>query len=477
MEYHVSLVGRKDLSGEIYRQLRRGILDGRLRPGDALPPTRALARSLNVSRTTVTVAYDRLLGEGFVVSRVGSGTFVGERAATARALTDGKRSRVPGAIVARPFWDSIHLSRAFGRAARFDFRSGIPDGSLFPHKTWRRLITHELRADAPNAAVYGHPAGHPALRAAIAQHIGLSRGVEASAEDVTITSGTQQALDVIARVLLAPGDRVAVEDPGYPPPRRLFESLGARVAAVPVDRHGLVVDALPRHTRLVYVTPSHQYPLGVPMSLQRRLALLAWAERNNAAIVEDDYDSEFRFRGRPIEPLQTLDTAGRVIYVGSFSKTMLPTLRLGFVVTPPSLRVAVHKAKQVTDWHTSTPVQMALARFIDDGGFARHIRKMGGVYRARHEMVTNILTRDLADHLEVIPSAAGLHVTAVARTAPADEIGAIVRRASDAGVELHELTRFAVDAPTRPGIVLGYGAIPTANIEEGLRRLRYCFGA
>jgi GntR family transcriptional regulator / MocR family aminotransferase len=205
MEYHVSLVGRKDLSGEIYRQLRRGILDGRLRPGDALPPTRALARSLNVSRTTVTVAYDRLLGEGFVMSRVGSGTFVGERAVPVRAPTDGKRNRVPGVIVARAFWDSIHLSRAFDRAARFDFRSGIPDGSLFPHKTWRRLIAHELRAEASNAAVYGHPAGHPALRAAIARHIGLSRGVEASAEDVTITSGTQQALDVIARVLLAPG--------------------------------------------------------------------------------------------------------------------------------------------------------------------------------------------------------------------------------------------------------------------------------
>ena len=161
--------------------------------------------------------------------------------------------------------------------------------------------------------------------------------MDASEDDVTITSGTQQALDVIARVLLAPGDRVAVENPGYPPPRRLFETLGARIIPVPVDRHGLVVSALPRNIRLVYVTPSHQYPLGVPMSLQRRLALLSWAERNKAAIVEDDYDSEFRFRGRPVEPLKTLDTAGRVIYVGSFSKTMLPALRLGFVVTPPSL--------------------------------------------------------------------------------------------------------------------------------------------
>jgi GntR family transcriptional regulator/MocR family aminotransferase len=474
MEYHVSLIGRKDLSGEIYRQLRRGILEGRLRPGDALPPTRTLARSLNVSRTTVTVAYDRLLGEGFVTSRVGSGTFVGERGP--RVGGNGRRTEAPGVLEARAVWDSIRLPTAFDRPARFDFRSGIPDGSLFPHKTWRRLITHELRAKAFGKAVYGDPAGHPALRAAIARHIGLSRGVEASADDVTITSGTQQALDVIARVLLAPGDRVAVEDPGYPPPRRLFESLGARIAAVPVDRHGLMVDALPRHIRLVYVTPSHQYPLGVPMSLQRRLALLAWAERNNAAIVEDDYDSEFRFRGRPIEPLQTLDTVGRVIYVGSFSKTMLPALRLGFVVTPPSLRAAVHKAKHVTDWHTPMLAQAALARFIDDGGFARHLRRMGGVYSARYELVTKTLTSDFADHLELIPSAAGLHVAAIARTASAARIDIVARRASGLGVEVQELARFSVKGTGGPGLLVGYGGIPTADIEEGLRLLRSCFG-
>jgi GntR family transcriptional regulator/MocR family aminotransferase len=278
------------------------------------------------------------------------------------------------------------------------------------------------------------------------------------------------------RALLAPGDRVAVEDPGYRPARWLFASLDIRVTGVPVDAHGLVVDALPGRARLVYVTPSHQYPLGVSMGLARRRALLAWAERNGAAIVEDDYDSEFRFGGRPIEPLQTLDTTGRVVYIGSFSKTMLPTLRLGFVVTPPSLRAAVHKAKQVTDWHTSTPVQTALARFIDDGGFARHIRKMSGVYRARHDRVTNVLSRDFAGRLEVIPSAAGLHVTALAPAAFPDEIAAVLQRASDAGVELHDLSRFSTDTPPRAGVVLGYGAIATAGIEEGLRRLRSCFG-
>jgi GntR family transcriptional regulator / MocR family aminotransferase len=473
MEYHVSLIGRKDLSGEIYRQLRRGILDGRLRPGDTLPPTRTLARSLNVSRTTVTVAYDRLLGEGFATSRVGSGTFVGERGP--RVGSDGRRSEAPGVLRARAIWDSIQLPTAFDRPARFDFRSGIPDGSLFPHKAWRRLLAGELRAEASRRAVYGHAAGDPALRAAIARHIGLSRGVDASADDVTITSGTQQALDVIARVLLAPGDRVAVESPGYPPPRRLFETLGARIIPVPVDRHGLVVSALPRNIRLVYVTPSHQYPLGVPMSLQRRLALLSWAERNKAAIVEDDYDSEFRFRGRPVEPLKTLDTAGRVIYVGSFSKTMLPALRLGFVVTPPSLNAAVHKAKHLTDWHTSLLAQGALARFIDDGAFARHLRRMSNIYRVRYELVTKTLSRDFAGHLELVPSAAGLHVAALALT-DHPGINRVATRASEAGVAVQQLSRFAVGEPGRAGLVLGYGGISTTDIVEGLRLLRRCFG-
>jgi len=473
VQLHVSLIGRSDLSGEIYRQLRRAIVDGRLRPGAPLPASRELARGLSVSRTSVTVAYDRLAGEGFVTARVGAGTFVNEHAAPARG--PAKSRPLEGALRPLPIWDSIPLFAPFARPARFDFRTGLPDASLFPHDRWRRLMARQLRAEAPRAGVYGDPAGHRGLREAIARHIGVARGVEASADDVTVVSGTQQALDVVGRTLLAPGDRVAVEDPGYPPTRWLFESLGARVVGVPVDHQGLVVDALRRTARLVYVTPSHQYPLGVAMTLARRQGLLAWAERSHAAIVEDDYDAEFRFHGRPIEPLQTLDTGGRVVYVGSFSKSMLPTLRVGFVVTPPSLRAAVQKAKQVSDWHTSMPVQAALARFIEDGGFARHVRRMRAVYRVRHEIVTNALTHDLADHLEVVPSAAGLHVAALARRASADEIAALVRRASAAGVEVRALSTFALAAAARPGLVLGYGAIPTARIEEGLRRLGSCF--
>jgi GntR family transcriptional regulator/MocR family aminotransferase len=473
MELYVSLIGRKDLSGEIYRQLRRAIIEGQLRPSDPLPPSRELARQLMVSRTTVAVAYDRLAGEGFVTSRVGAGTFVSEHLAPARS--GPRKRRIGDALRARPIWDAIPLPTAFARPARFDFRTGLPDGSLFPHEAWRRLMARQLRSEAIGATVYDNPAGNRRLREAIARHIGVSRGVETSADDVSVTNGTQQALDIIARVLLSPGDHVAVEDPGYAPARSVFKALGARVRGVAVDRDGLDVDAIPNQARAVYVTPSHQYPLGVSMTLPRRLALLAWADRHNAAIIEDDYDSEFRFGGRPIEPLRMLDATGRVIYIGSFSKTMLPTLRLGFVVAPPSLREAVHKAKFVTDWHTSTTNQAVLAHFIDGGGFARHIRRVRGIYRARHQAIANALTCEFADHLEVVPSTAGLHIAAFARAASADRIDEVVRRASESGVAVQELSGFGVDSPARPGLVLGYGAIPTARIEAGLRRLRACF--
>jgi GntR family transcriptional regulator/MocR family aminotransferase len=314
------------------------------------------------------------------------------------------------------------------------------------------------------------------LRQAIATHLGVARRVRATAEDIVVTSGTQQAVDVVARVLLESGDRVAVEDPGYGPPRRVLTSLGAKVAGVPVDGEGLVVDAIPAHARLVYVSPSHQFPLGVTMSLRRRLALLAWAARHGAAIVEDDYDSEFRYGGCPIEPLQTLDTSGRVIYVGSFSKTMLPALRLGFVVAPAPLSSVLRTAKFVADWHTHLPAQAALARFIADGWFARHIRKMRPVYAERHWLVADGLRHWFSGHLEVIPSSTGLHIAANALNLSAVDIDEVLRRASAAGVEAQPLAAFGVSAAGPPGLVLGYGAIPAERIPEGLRRLRRCFG-
>ncbi|HXH22226.1 MAG TPA: PLP-dependent aminotransferase family protein, partial [Dehalococcoidia bacterium] len=444
MEVHVSLGGRENLSASIHRQLRQAILDGRLRPREPLPPTREMARRLKVARGTVTAAYDRLWGEGFVVSRVGAGTFVSDH--LPRVAHNAPDRQPTGPLRARPVWESVSLATGFAREARYDFRTGLPDATLFPYGAWRRLIARHMVPEAPGRGVYGHPAGHARLREAIARHVGISRGVQALPEDVVITNGTQQALDIIARVILEPGDVIAVEAPGYMPPDMLFRSLGLAVRGVRVDRQGLDVAALPETARLVYVTPSHQYPLGMAMSLQRRLALLSWADAHNAAIVEDDYDSEFRFGGRPIEPLQTLDRNGRVIYVGSFSKTMLPTLRLGFVVAPPALRDAVYKAKYVTDWHSALPAQGALAEFIDQGGFARHIRKLRSVYEKRHHLIRAILARDFDKQLEVVPSAAGLHLTALVLEPYAHHTPTIVRRAADLGVEVHELSQVAARA-------------------------------
>jgi GntR family transcriptional regulator / MocR family aminotransferase len=470
VDVHVSLTGRRDLSGEIYRQLRGAIVEGRLRRGDVLPPTRELAGRLSVARTTVNVAYDRLIAEGFATTRLGSGTYVAHRV----SRPSQHRASHKAVLRSQPIWGLVPLPTHLLQPAQFDFRAGRPDENLFPHKTWQRVLARESRAIVGHAAC-GHPAGHQDLREAIAHHIATSRGLRLDVDDVIVTSGAQQAIDLIARVLAAPGDRVAVEDPGYSPPRRLFEALGLGVHGVPVDDEGIVVDAIPSDIRLVYVSPSHQFPLGMSMSLDRRLALLDWASRTGAAIIEDDYDSEFRFTGRPLEPLHVLDTDCRVIYVGSFSKTMLPTLRLGFVVAPQSLRAALISAKFLADWCSPLATQAALARFIGDGKFAQHVRRMRTTYAARHRLIVETLGRTFADELCVVPSCVGLHVAALARNASVERIELVSQRASNAGVACTPLSMYAVGERRLAGLLLGYGAIPSERIEEGLALLREAF--
>ncbi|HUU36196.1 MAG TPA: PLP-dependent aminotransferase family protein, partial [Vicinamibacterales bacterium] len=386
MDVHVRLSHRGELSEQIYRQLLAAIADGRLPRGSRLPATRELAARLAVSRNTVNLAYERLLAEGITEGRVGAGTFVIDAPAPDPA---GTFRRAPaGAVHPREFWRSVPVlpQRHRGDAA-FDFSPGTPDDTLFPLTAWRRLIANEFRRSSRQYSSYGHPAGHEGLRAAIARHVGASRAVRAEAGDVVVTHGAQQAFDLIGRVLFTSGACVAVEDPGYSRVRLLFASLGARVTGVPVDDEGLVVDAIPRRARVVYVTPSHQFPLGTTMSLRRRAALLAWADRCGGVIIEDDYDSELRFGGGPLDPLQSLDRSGRVIYVGSFSKVLLPTLRVGFLVAPASLQPALQAAKQLTDWHGELATQAALARFIDEGLLARHIRTATRDYARRNARI------------------------------------------------------------------------------------------
>jgi GntR family transcriptional regulator/MocR family aminotransferase len=467
VDVHVTLVGRRDITGQVFNQLRTSIVGGDLRPGDRLPPTRELATQLGVSRTTVSVAYDRLMGEGFLTARVGSGTYVSDDVGTAPPDVGAPA----GALRPRDVWAGIDAPLGGPLFAPYDFRCGLPDFTRFPYESWRRLVAREIRPGDLRRATYGEPAGQRDLRAALARHLGVSRAVRANADDIVITNGLQQAVDLVSRVLLEPGDRVAVEDPGYPPPRSLLQTLGMDVAAIPVDSEGLVVDAIPADTRLVIVTPSHQFPLGHVMSLRRRVALLQWADRHDAAILEDDYDSEFRFGGRPVEPLQSLDTRGRVVYAGSFSKTMLPALRLGFLAVPASIRAAVRTAKYVTDWSTSTPQQLALAQFIDRGWFARHLRAMRALYRQRHELITAYLASELAGVVRPIPSAAGLHLSLLTPDRDPDDITRVTRDLLSRGIAAYSLGVFGLVEPRHAGLVIGYGAIATSDIPEGLRRI------
>ncbi len=454
MDLVISLDGTGEKTVRVYRALRAAIVDGRLPAGHRLPATRALAADLGVARNSVTTAYERLVAEGYLMSRVGSGTFVApvRPAATRRqAPTDPLRPRAGWTFEPEPTSAAVPVPR-------YDFRAGIPDARLFPFDTWRRLVGAELRLRANVPGGYADPAGHPALREAVARYLGYSRSVRATAADVLVTNGTQHALDLIGRVLLRPGDVVAVEEPGYPPARRLFASLGARVVGVPVDEHGLVVDALPGAARVVCATPSHQFPLGRPMGLARRQELLEWARRRQVAVVEDDYDSEFRFSARPLEPLYNLDTAGRVLYVGTFSKSMLPSVRTGFVLAPPVLHAALTAARQIGDGYGQVAVQAALARFIDEGLLARHVRRAGKQYAERHARIVAALGAH--QQLRVVRSEAGLHVTALAaRSTP------VVAAAARRGVVLDDLSTYGRHSA---GFVFGFGAIDPALLDEGL---------
>jgi GntR family transcriptional regulator/MocR family aminotransferase len=474
VDFHVDLEDRRDLAGQIYRQVRGAILDGRLRVGEVLPATRELARRLAVSRNTVGVAYDRLVGEGFIETRIGAGTYVCDHieppASPGPLLTRQELVPHPRWNVPHPQWADVGRPPAKA-ATTYNFRVGVPDVTLFPFETWRRLVSRELRLSAVRTATYGDPAGHEGLRAAIARHIGVSRAVKADPDAVTVTSGAQQAFDLIARVLLEPGDCVAVEEPGYPPPRLLMQSLGARVCHVRVDSQGLVVKAIPADAKLIYVSPAHQFPLGMPMSLSRRMELLTWAAEHDAAIIEDDYDSEFRFGGRPIETLYGLDTRGRVLYVGTFSKTMLPAIRLGFLIAPQSLLTALHIARHVSDWYPPQATQAALAHFIDEGLLARHIRKMRTEYKGRHERILQVLAEE-GEWLRPIESVAGLHLTALLPHGRRLSTRAVLHRTDRSGIAVNSLSAFYANRAPQSGLVLGYGAIPLPKIEDGLHLLR-----
>jgi len=475
MDIHIAVEGRHDLAGQIYRQLRAGIIEGRLTGGTQLPSTRDFAVQLGVSRKTTLDVFERLLAEGFLNARAGSGTFVAEglqrlpaeRPAHARAA-DAAKAAHRASVRAQPVWaDVLGPQPALGTP--YDFVGGITDKTHFPFDVWRRCVNHALRAQTRGRGAYRDAAGEQELRLGISRYLAFSRAVSSNWEDIIVTQGAQQALDLIARVTLRPGDVAAIEDPGYPPAHACLKAAGAKIAAVPVDAEGLIVSRLPKNARLVYVTPSHQFPLGMPMSLARRVELLEWAQQRDAVIIEDDYDCEYRFEGRPMEPLKSLDRAGLVAYVGTFSKTIFPELRVGYMVPPASLFDTLRKARQIGDWHGCPLTQTALAGFMLNGDFAKHVKRMHKRYAARRACLLAHLRGDLARWFEPIVPTAGIHLAARLR-APLSE-AVVIDAAREEAIALHGLAPFFIRAKPQPGLVFGYGGIETEHIDEALTKL------
>ncbi len=460
--------GSRHILQALHGQLRAAILDGRLKPDLRLPATRALAEALGVSRNTAVATYDLLLSEGYLVARPGSGTYVADVLPRQRASVPTEAGIGDGRL--SPFWRAPPpVIRMDGPAVRDDFRVGLSDKGSFPFEIWRRLSARALRGLSKVPAAYAPAEGRPDLRAAIAKHISFARAVACQAGDVIVTSGAQQAFDLLARVLVTPGLVVAMEEPGYPPMRNAFAAAGATVVGIAVDAEGLIVDQLPAEARIVCVTPSHQFPLGPAMSPLRRAALLDFARGTGAVIVEDDYDGEFRFSGRPLEALQTLDRGDCVFYVGTFSKSLFPALRLGFVVTPAWARTALIAAKQHADWHGPVLAQDTLAAFIDEGHLARHVRKMRKIYGERRRRLIDAISAHCGGWLQPIPGAAGLHLAA--RLDPAIDAGRMVERALTEGIRTQSLARFATRAGAPNGLAFGFGMIATERIEPAIRRL------
>jgi GntR family transcriptional regulator/MocR family aminotransferase len=462
---------------QLYEAIRDAILAARVRPGARLPSTRVLAAQIGSSRNTVLAAFEQLTAEGYLEGRVGAGTTVactlpdGLLAARPQAPADGRGIRRSlsrrGALILES-----RLARPPAPGAPGPFRIGVPALDAFPFEVWARLMTRRWRRVSRQLLDYGDPAGYAPLRAAIATYLREARAVRCEPEQVLVVTGSQQGIDLSARVLLDAGDPVWVEDPGYLGARSALAAADLRVAPVPLDAEGLDVRAgatRVRRAKLVYVTPSHQYPLGVTMSLGRRLALLEWAGRAGAWILEDDYDSEYRYAGRPLAALQGLDAAGRVIYLGTFSKVLFPGLRLGYLVVPDDLVDAFVAARALTDRHSPSVTQAVLADFIAEGHFARHIRRTRALYAERQAALVEAAARELDGVLRVAPADSGMHL--VGWLPPGADDRAASRAAAAAGIEAAPLSAFRLRSAGPSGLLLGYAGLEIGEIRRGVHRL------
>ncbi len=482
--------GSGESSRTLYRQLKAAILDGRLPPGAKLPPTRKSAIFFGVSRNTAAEVYERLLNEGHVVTRQGSGTYVAGKRPPPRPPAASKSNAPsdrmnhfwlrPEVTASMNFWaDSPEGVSTPPNAQPVDFRPALVDSRLFPFDIFRRVSAKQLRRLERKPASYKTPQGNQGsyyLREAITKHIALTRAVACQPDDILVTSGAQQAFDLLARALVTPNETiVALEDPGYPPMRVAFAAAGAKLVPVGIDEEGLIIDELPPGVGVICICPSHQFPLGVTMSLRRRKALIEFARRQLAVIVEDDYDGEFRYEGSPLEALRTADSADVVFYVGTFSKCMLSALRLGFIVAPVWAMRTLIAVKNCLDWHCSTPVQYAVAGFIVEGHLANHVRKMRAIYKRRRQLLLNSLQKELGEWLAPIPSVYGMHIAAVSRTQL--DFDAVANALLQANVKIHSLSRYYLGPGTRAGLVFGYGAVDLPDMTRGLSLLRRTLAA
>jgi GntR family transcriptional regulator/MocR family aminotransferase len=465
------------LHRQIYEQWRTGILTGRFRRGERVPSTRELAATLAVSRSTVTESYEQLIAEGYLDAAHGSGTFV------CHELPDDAFRLGRARITIKDDEPAVRFSR-YGAGLHDDFLNpetppGFirfthwrPDLERFPFALWRKLVMRHLRAATHELFDYRElfdyaeqSAGYQSLRGEIAAYVARSRAVRCTPEQVVIVNGSQQGLDLCVRLLIDPGDEVAFENPGYQGASRIFQAHGARLRPARIDSDGIVIGDLGPKARLVYVTPSHQFPTGVSMSLARRLELIEWARVQEAAIIEDDYDSEYRYSGAPLPSLQGLANGVPVIYIGTFSKVMFPGLRIGYVIAPPRFVAALKRAKWLADRHTSLLDQAALTDFIREGHLERHIRRMRRLYGRRREVLVEALARHFGDSAKVRGDAAGMHLLV-----RFDDDG-IVESAAARKVLVMSASSYYLTKPPSGEFIFGFSSIGERTIREGVKRL------
>ena len=469
--WQLDRASRTPLTRQLYMQVRSAVLSGALRPGTRMPSSRAMASKLGVARASVVLAYEHLLAEGYVESRHGSGTFIaGDLTGLASRRRGAPRATRRAEPTAAQTFSDFERSAAQSDARPFNTGRTLIDARTA--ETWRSLTHRAVRRLGANDLGYTDPAGLAELRENLCDYLRAARAVRCDPAQIVITAGTQQAIDIAIRVLLAPGDEVWVEDPGYPLTHAQLLLAKARPHPVPVDAQGLVVDAGRRmapRARVAFVTPSHQFPTGVALSMARRLELLAWARQSGAFIVEDDYTSEFRYSGPPLASLQGLDDTEQVIYVGTLNKALFPGLRLGYAVVPRALLQAFVGARYLIDRQPATQQQAVVSEFMQQGHFAAHIRRMRQLYRDQRDALAETLMRRAAGRLEVAVPDQGMHLVAYLRDGSSDL--AVEASAQRAGIVVRAISRLYRAAQPRAGLMLGFSGFPRQSIVPSAARL------